>query len=84
MLFLATVLASPLAMGFNSHVPDAQSTTDWMNGDFESRQRVERQWEFERRVIEVENQRERDHGWQRQISDTIDEMNDADSGWEWQ
>lgn len=81
-LFLLAVLASPLAQGFNFHMPDSQSISDWQTGTYEDRVKIDRQWEYERRVIDLENERRSDLERQRR-DDTWNEVNaDRYDGWD--
>lgn len=52
----------------NIHFPDPGSTKAWGEGDYETRGQIENQWEYERRVIELENDRKRQQ-WQDQLDE---------------
>lgn len=57
-----------ISMAFAAwHRPDSESLNRWMNGTYEDRIEVDRQWEYERKVLEMEErQRELEEDLERE------------------
>lgn len=54
-----TILLASSAFGYESHRPSYESIKQWGDAGYgDERQEIERQWDYERRVIDLENQRE--------------------------